>query len=51
METNFNKKDENINETGQSEGFWHSGWAYLIFFIGIIGALIAIAYGVKSLLL
>ena len=46
----FDKNIEQLNETEQKGGFWHGGWGFFIFFIGIVGLLIAISYFVKWLL-
>ena len=50
MDTNSKKNIEPQNETEQSGGFWHGGWGYAIFFIGMVGIMIAISYLVKWLI-
>jgi hypothetical protein len=49
MDTMSDKNTENHNQTEPSGGFWHSGWAYLIFFIGLVGVMVAISYVLKGL--
>jgi hypothetical protein len=46
METNLNNKIESASKT-ESTGFWHGGWAFLIFFVAIVVGLIGISYLVK----
>jgi hypothetical protein len=49
MDTNFNNNIENQNETEQTNSFWHGGWGFVIFFIGLTGVVVAISYFVKWL--
>jgi hypothetical protein len=49
MDTNFDKSNEPTNET-EKAGFWHGGWAYLIFFVIITALLAAVSYAIKSFL-
>jgi hypothetical protein len=42
--------ETNIDKSSMPEGgFWHSGWAYFIFLIGIIVVMIAISYTINWL--
>jgi hypothetical protein len=50
MKINLDNNIGPIDETQESGGFWHSGWAFLVFFSGIIGIIIAISYLIKWLM-
>ncbi|HEY9124392.1 MAG TPA: hypothetical protein PK252_02415 [Bacteroidales bacterium] len=47
METNLNNNVENTNENEKPKGFWASGWAFLVFFAGLIVLVVAISYLIK----
>lgn len=47
METMVNQNIEQNNETQETGGFWHSGWAFLVFFMALIGIMIVISLVVK----
>ena len=49
MDTNLNKNNDAINQTEQPGGFWHGGWAYFIFLVGIIGIMVALSYAIQWL--
>jgi hypothetical protein len=50
MESNLENKNISVNEVEEKIDFWHSGWAYLIFFIAIVGFLVAVSRVIKCLL-
>jgi hypothetical protein len=47
MHTDFENNEHNTNETEQRGGFTHGGWIYLVFFIGLVGILVAVSYIAK----
>lgn len=47
METNI---DNNTNNDQQQSGFWHSSWAYAVFFVGLILIMISISYLIKMII-
>jgi hypothetical protein len=50
MEQNNINIEQNNPSDENTGGFWHSGWAFLVFFAGIAGLLIGLTYFVKWLL-
>jgi hypothetical protein len=48
MEANIESKANIENKTDhEKEGFWHTGWAYLVFLGGLILVFVALYYVMK----